>query len=90
MEKIRSEEKVVRECPANSASFFYLSKLSPVMEIETGPIDNSITIPLNASDESIQIFVDELEDDPSSLISLLFDECVPLKYWIQIAVRSKE
>ena len=63
--------------------------MSFVMEIETGPIDNSITIPLNASDESIQIFVDELEDDPSSLISLLFDECVPLKYWIQIAVRGR-
>lgn len=56
------------------------------MELETENITNSIKIPLSASDEYIQLFVDELEDDPTSLISLLFDEYVPPKYWIQIAV----
>ena len=56
------------------------------MEVETENVGNSIKIPLSASDEYIQLFVDELEDDPTSLISLLFDEYVPPKYWIQIAV----
>ena len=56
------------------------------MELETENTTNSIKIPLSASDEYIQLFVDELEDDPTSLISLLFDEYVPPKYWIQIAV----
>ena len=56
------------------------------MEVESENVGNSIKIPLSASDEYIQLFVDELEDDPTSLISLLFDEYVPPKYWIQIAV----
>ena len=57
------------------------------MEVESENVGNSIKIPLSASDEYIQLFVDELEDDPTSLISLLFDEYVPPKYWIQIAVQ---
>lgn len=56
------------------------------MEIETGDQIPSIKIPLSDSDEFIELFVDELGDDTNDIISLLFGECVPPQYWIQIAV----
>ena len=56
------------------------------MEIEAESQNYSIRIPLSGSNECVELFVDELEDDPTGLLSLLFDECVSPKYWIQIAV----
>lgn len=56
------------------------------MEIEQDVPVPSIKIPLSVSDECIELFVDELDDDTTDIISLLFGECVPPKYWIQIAV----
>ena len=56
------------------------------MEIESGDQIASIRIPLSGSDDFIELFVDELEDDTRKITSVLFDECVPPQYWIQIAV----
>lgn len=56
------------------------------MEIEGDVQNNCIKIPLSASDDCLEIFYDELDDDTSIIISALFGECVPPKYWIQVAV----
>lgn len=70
----------------------FCHKKVPNMEIETNTIEDCITIPLGGSKEVIQIFFDELEDDPSKLISVLIDESASLECWIQAAVQlvSKE
>ena len=56
------------------------------MEVEAENQYPSIRIPLSDSDECIELFVDELSDDPSKLIEILLGECVHPKYWIQVAV----
>lgn len=56
------------------------------MEIEGDVQNNCIKIPLSASDECLQVFYYELGDDTTPIISLLFGECVPPQYWIQVAV----
>ena len=56
------------------------------MELEIEDQGQSINIPLSDSNEFLELFVNELSDDTSQLISFLFGECVPLQYWIKIAV----
>lgn len=56
------------------------------MEVEGESQYPSIRIPLSDSDECIELFVDELSDDPSKLIEILLGECVHPMYWIQVAV----
>lgn len=61
-------------------------KNKPKMEVEAENQYPSIRIPLSDSDECIELFVDELSDDPSKLIEILLGECVHPMYWIQVAV----
>ena len=54
--------------------------------------DRSIAIPIRGSEEIVEVFVDDLPDDPTneegglSLIDVLRAEIAPLNIWLEFAI----
>jgi predicted PurR-regulated permease PerM len=56
-------------------------------EDEVNHVPRSISIPVYNTDQSVEVFTDELPEDASDLMSILKGETAPLDVWLQFAVR---
>ena len=52
---------------------------------ELGPV-KSIDIPVKGSNEVVEVYLDELPEDPSEIKSILVEEGAPLRLFLQFAV----
>lgn len=46
----------------------------------------SLLIPVRASDENVEVFVDELPEDADDIMAILQAEIAPLDIWLKFAV----
>lgn len=47
---------------------------------------SSIEIPIKSTGEVVEVFLDELPEDPQELISVIMEEQAPLHLYLQFAV----
>lgn len=47
---------------------------------------DSLLIPIRGSDESVEVKLDELPEDPSDILDILKAEVAPLELWLKFAV----
>lgn len=46
----------------------------------------SLLIPVRASDENVEVFIDELPEDADDILAILQAEIAPLDIWLKFAV----
>jgi RNA polymerase-associated protein CTR9 len=56
-------------------------------DIDDGDNARSLFIPVQQSDEMVEVFVDELPDDVHEVLGILKAEIAPLNVWLEFAVR---